>query len=225
MGPSRPLEAPQSCPRRVSATLPTMIRAEKMRARFGSPSARMKAVISSGMPLPAVPSKHVRVSSTVNVSPKGMTSHAAHGAASNHSRRASSTCSLAIPKPAAMAPIRRPPTRNSSPTVACDVRRRSRCCAAQRLGNSAACDSTLPHALRPPPSPLPSPATAVAFSAAAAALRPPPSPLPSPATAVSSSAAAAALRPPPSPPLSGVASSICVYVSRRSQPWRRILQA
>ena len=48
----------------------------------------MKAVISSGMPLPAVPSKHVRVSSAVNVSPKGMTSLAAHGAASNYSRRA-----------------------------------------------------------------------------------------------------------------------------------------
>ncbi len=78
VGPSRPMDAPESRPRQVKNILARAIR----RARTLSTivmSCRCIQAMACGMPLPCAPRNHVRVSQVESASPSGVTSSISHG--------------------------------------------------------------------------------------------------------------------------------------------------
>ena len=72
VGPSRPMEAPQSRPSKVSRTLPMAMREDSTLAMTDT-SDRCREAMTCGMPLPCAPGNMRTVSSTESARPAGAT--------------------------------------------------------------------------------------------------------------------------------------------------------
>ena len=75
VGPSRPIEAPQSSPSIITTTLPNATRSETSASR-ASGSSICRAAMTWGMPLPCELGKTLRVRNTARPKPSGVTTKA-----------------------------------------------------------------------------------------------------------------------------------------------------